>query len=160
VVISLQYADETLLFIENNFDSSRNIKWLLSVYEQLSGMIINFSKCDLVHINIPDEQINVLAQVFGCKVSSFLLKYLGVQLRKEDLQPIIDQILKMAGGWRGRLLSYVARIILIKSCLVCIPIYLLSVIKFPAWAIRAINSQMSHCLWDKYEGHNKYHLGN
>jgi hypothetical protein len=52
-IISLQYPDDTLLFLENNLNSSRNIKWLLSVYEQLSGMRINFSKCDLVPINIP-----------------------------------------------------------------------------------------------------------
>ena len=44
--------------------------------------------------------------------------------------------------------------------LASIPICLLSVIKFPKWAIKLINSQMSHCLWDNYEGHFKYHLAN
>lgn len=38
---------------------------------------------------------------------------------------------------------------------------MLSAIKFPAWAIQAINLQMAHCLWDKkYDGHKKYHLAN
>jgi hypothetical protein len=37
-VISLQYADDTLLFLENNLAVARNLKWLLSCFEQLSGM--------------------------------------------------------------------------------------------------------------------------
>ena len=36
--------------------------------------------------------------------------------------------------------------------------YLLSVIKFPKWAIRALNSQMSHFLWDDEEDKRKFHL--
>jgi hypothetical protein len=45
-------------------------------------------------------------------------------------------------GWKGRLLSYKTRLILLKACLASIPVYLLSIIKFPKWAIEAINSQM------------------
>jgi hypothetical protein len=37
-VVSLQYADDTLLFLENNLAVARNLKWLLSCFEQLSGM--------------------------------------------------------------------------------------------------------------------------
>jgi hypothetical protein len=38
------------------------------------------------------------------------LKYLGVplhytKLRKEDIQPFVDKLLKKAAGWRGRLLN-------------------------------------------------------
>jgi hypothetical protein len=164
-VISLQYADNTLLFLKNDTEAAMNLKWILSIFEQMSGMRINFEKCDLVPINVPEDQVNILSQIFGCKVSSLPITYLGVplhygKLRKEDLQPLIDKIIKRIGGWRGRLLSYAARITLIRSCLASIPIYLLSAIKFPKWAIRAINSQMAHCLWDNYEGHNKYHLAN
>jgi hypothetical protein len=76
------------------------------------------------------------------------------------LQPVVDKVIKKGGGWRGKLLSYKARIILIRACLASIPNYLLSVIKFPKWAISLINSQMAHVLWDDYEGHRKYHLAN
>jgi hypothetical protein len=128
-------------------------------------MRINFNKSDLIPVNVNSEECKVLAQVFGCKISEFPIKYLGVplhfgKLRKEDLQPIIDAIIKRIAGWRGRLLSHASRLVLIRSCLASIPIYLLSVIKFPKWAIRAINSQMAHCLWDNYDGHHKYHLAN
>jgi hypothetical protein len=44
--------------------------------------------------------------------------------------------------------------------LASIPNHLMSVIKFPKWAISLINSQMAHVLWDDYDGHRKYHLAN
>jgi hypothetical protein len=162
-ITSLQYADDTLLFLKNNVEASLNLKWILSIFEKMSGMRINFEKCDLVTINFPEEHANIHSQVFGCEKGKFPLKYLGVslhfsKLKKEDLQPVIDLILKRPAGWRGRLLSYAARITLIGSCLASIPVYLMSAIKFPSWAMRAINSQMAHCLWDNYEGHCKYHL--
>jgi hypothetical protein len=33
----LQYADDTILFIEHNLDQARNIKLLLSAFEKMSG---------------------------------------------------------------------------------------------------------------------------
>lgn len=49
---------------------------------------------------------------------------------------------------------------LIRACLASILVYLLSAIKSPTWAIKTLNSQMAHCLWDDYDGHRKYHLAN
>ena len=37
-IISLQYADDTLLFLDNNLDKARALKWMLSCFEQLSGL--------------------------------------------------------------------------------------------------------------------------
>ncbi|GJN16538.1 hypothetical protein PR202_gb03539 [Eleusine coracana subsp. coracana] len=61
-------------------------------------------------------------------------------------------------GWRGKLLSYAARVELIKSCLASIPVYLMSFIKLPKWAIEILNSHMAHCLWNNTENQHKYHL--
>jgi hypothetical protein len=80
------------------------------------------------------------------------------KLRKEDLQLVIDKIIKMIAGWKGRLLSYAGRLTLLKACLASIPIYLMSIIKFPKWAINMINSHMAHFLWNNSENKHKYHL--
>jgi hypothetical protein len=164
-IISMQYADDTLLFLESKMENIQNLKWLLSCFEQLSGMRINFHKCDLVPINVECEEAQLFSQTLSCKLGKFPMNYLGAplhykKLRKEDLQPVVDKVIKKGGGWRGKLLSYKAKIILIKACLASIPNYLMSVIKFPKWAITLINSQMAHVLWDDYEGHRKYHLAN
>jgi hypothetical protein len=92
---------------------------------------------------LPEEDSNLFAQVFCCPIGKFSFKYLGVpmhygNLRREDIQPVIDKIIKGISGWRGKLLSYRARLILLQTCIASIPLYLLSVIKFPKWAIKAL----------------------
>jgi hypothetical protein len=103
---------------------------------------------------------------FPVTLEFFLLStYLWIPLHYEklsraDIQPLMDKILKRIAGWRGKLLSYRGRIILIKTCLASIPIYLLSFFKFPKWALDLINTQMANCLWNDFEGHRKLHLAN
>jgi hypothetical protein len=82
------------------------------------------------------------------------------ELRKEDLQPFIDKIIKRIAGWKGRLLSYACRLTLLKACLASTPIYLLSIVKFPKQAIEMINSQMTRFPWNNNEDKHKYHLAN
>jgi hypothetical protein len=60
----------------------------------------------------------------------------------------------------GKLLNHARKLILIRTCLVSILVYLLSFLKFPRWATDLINSHMAKCFWDDYEGHRKLHLAN
>ena len=142
---------------------ARNLKWLLTCFEQMSGMRINYHKSDLLTINVEAEEANLFAQIFGCKIDDFPFTYLGVplhfsKLRKEDLQPIRDKIIKRIAGWMGKLLSYSAKLVLLQACIASIPMYLLSFLKFPKWAIEAIKSQMAHFFWDNVGDSHKYHL--
>jgi hypothetical protein len=98
-------------------------------------------------------------------VSSFSFKYLGVslhheKLRREDIQPIVDKILSRISGWKGRLLSYGVWFTLLKACLASIPVYLMSIIRFPKWAIEAINSQMAIFSRMTRKHNHKYYLAN
>jgi hypothetical protein len=61
-------------------------------------------------------------------------------IQQENLQPVLDKLLKMIAGCSGRLLAYSRRLVLIKSCLASTPVYLLSFFKFPKWAIKLIES--------------------
>jgi hypothetical protein len=137
-VISLQYADDTILFLESDIHMARILKWILTCFENLSGLRINYHKSDLMTINLSEACAKEFAQVFCCNLGSFPFKYLGVplhftKLRREDLQPIIDRIIKKISGWRGKLISYEGKLILIKTCLASIPTYLLLVLNFPKW---------------------------
>jgi hypothetical protein len=114
-IISMQYADDTLLFLTNDLSAAINLKWLLSCFEHMSGMIINFHKYDLIALNVEDEGVQNVAQTLSCALGKYPMKYLGVslhykKLRNEDLQPMIDKILKKAAGWRGRLLNHAAKL--------------------------------------------------
>jgi hypothetical protein len=43
----LQYADDTILFLEHDIDKAINMKLILCIFEQLSGLKINFHKREL-----------------------------------------------------------------------------------------------------------------
>ena len=43
----LQYADDTILFLEHDLEKAVNMKLILSIFEQLSGLKINFHKSEL-----------------------------------------------------------------------------------------------------------------
>jgi hypothetical protein len=43
----LQYTDDTILFMVHNIDQAWNIKLLLSAFEQMSGLKINFHKSEI-----------------------------------------------------------------------------------------------------------------
>jgi hypothetical protein len=106
-----------------------------------------------------------LAHLFSCPLGSFPIKYLGVllhydNLSREDIQPLVNKILKKISGWRGKLLSLAARAMLLKTCLASIPVYLLSFIKFPKWAIKILNTHMGNYLWNDLVENHKYHLAN
>jgi len=129
-------------------------------------MKINYDTSDLITLGMTEDEQNSFARLFCCKVGQFPFKYLEVplhyaKLRREDIQPVVDKILKWVAGWKVRLLSYGGKLTLLKSCLASIPIYLMSVIKFPKWAIESLNSQMAlfFLKWP-HEGRKKYHLAN
>jgi hypothetical protein len=126
-------------------------------FEQFSGTRVNFHKSEIITLNIDEAETKSIASFFNCPIGSFPLKYLGVPLHyeklfREELQPLVDKLLHSIAGWRGKLLSLAARALLIKMCLASIPIYLLSFIKFPKWAIKILNTHMSNCLWNDLEG--------
>jgi len=128
-------------------------------------IILDYAKCDLLTLGLDENENNNFARLFCCKIGSFPIKYLGVplhfsKLKREDIQPVVDKLIKRVAGWRGKLLSSAGKLTLLKSCLASIPIYLLYVIKFPKWAIESFNSQMGNFLWNDNEGKHKYHLSN
>jgi hypothetical protein len=163
-VLSLQYADDTLLFLKHNSTNASNLKWTMVCFEQLSGMKINYIKSDLMPMNLDENETMGYAKIFCCKVDSSPFKYLGVplhyeKLRRKDIQPVVDKILNRIPGWKGRLMSYGARLVLLRACLANIPIYLMSLIRFPKWAIES-NSHVANFFWDDTGDKHKYHLSN
>jgi hypothetical protein len=85
-VISLQYADDTILFSDTNYTHLRNLKSVLAIFEQISGMRINFHKSELVPLNLDPDETHDIAHIFSCPVGTFPIRYLGVPLHFEKLR--------------------------------------------------------------------------
>jgi hypothetical protein len=43
----LQYADDTIIFLDNDLEGAKNLKLLFTAFEQLSGLKINFNKSEI-----------------------------------------------------------------------------------------------------------------
>jgi hypothetical protein len=144
-VLSLQYAHDTLLFLDHDPSRIRSLKIVFMLFEKVSGMRINFSKSEFLTLNLGTVQIHEVSHILDCPIGQFPFKYLGVpihfeNLKRDDLQPMIDKLLKRVAGWRGRLLSHSSRLELIETYLASIHVYLLSFIKFSKWTIKLIES--------------------
>lgn len=50
-VAMLQYADDIIICLKDDIEVARNMKILLYMYEQMSGLKINFSKSEILLIN-------------------------------------------------------------------------------------------------------------
>ena len=134
---------------KENWDYAHNLKWILACFQALFGPKINFHKFDLLYINVDEFEIKYFSRIFCHKIGEFPLKYLGVllhfnKLRREDIQPIIDRIIKMISVRREKHLYCRGKLILLCTCVARIPSYLMSLIKFPKWALNVISSQMVH----------------
>jgi hypothetical protein len=102
-VISLQYADDTLLFLSHEGNLAKYLKWVMIYFEKLLGMRINYHKSELIPINLEEEETHDYAKIFYYKIGKFPFIYLGVPLhherpRREDIQSVVNKIMKRIAG--------------------------------------------------------------
>jgi hypothetical protein len=62
----LQYADDTIIFMEHDMEKARNLKLILAAFEQLSGLKINFHKSELFCFGEAQDAASSYAELFGC----------------------------------------------------------------------------------------------
>lgn len=127
----LQYADDTILFIEDDIKQAKNLKILLCVFEKLSDLKINFHKSELFCLGKAKARASDYMQIFGCKEGNFPFKYLGIpmnpnRIASKDWGHNEERIQKKLGSWKGKLLSAGGRLVLLNSILSSLPLFMLS----------------------------------
>ena len=131
----LQYVDDTILFLENDLQKAVNMKLILSIFEQLSGLKINFYKSELFCFGKAKEVQEEYQTIFGCEVGTLPFRYLGIpihyrKLLNKEWKMIEDRFEKKLGCWAGKMLSYGDRLVLINSVLTSLPMFLLSFFRY------------------------------
>jgi mannosylglycoprotein endo-beta-mannosidase len=132
----LQYGDDTIIFLEHDLEKALNIKLVLCIFEQLSGLKINFHKSEIYCFGNAKEVENDYKQIFGCESETLPFKYLGIlihfrKLKNGEWKPVEDQFEVKISSWIGKLLYYGDRLILINSILMSLPMFLLSFFEIP-----------------------------
>jgi hypothetical protein len=124
----LQYADDMILFMEHDIDKAINMKLILCLFEQLSGLKINFHKSELFCFGKAKDNQNNYKEIFGCAIGALSFKYLGIlihfrKLLIKERKVIEDRFEKKLASWIGKILSYGDRLILINSVLTSLPMF-------------------------------------
>ena len=81
----LQYADDTILFMEHDLEKALNLKLILSAFEQLSGLKINFHKSELFCFGEATDHLAEYTELFGCQQGQFPMSYLGIPIHYRRL---------------------------------------------------------------------------
>jgi hypothetical protein len=81
----LQYADDIIFFMEHNIDQARNIKLLLSAFEQMSGLKINFHKNIFFCFGQSKDEKRQYEQLFRCQIGSYPFHCLGIPMHYRKL---------------------------------------------------------------------------
>jgi hypothetical protein len=140
----LQYADDTILFMEHDLEKATNLKLILSAFEQLSGLKINFHKSELFCFGEAQDDASLYADLFGCGLGQFPISYLGIsihfrQLTIAEWKHVEERLQKRLSSWKGKLLSLGGRLVLINSVLTNMVLYMISFFQLPKGVLHRLD---------------------
>jgi hypothetical protein len=163
---ALQYADDTIIFVEAHPQNLKLITEIMDLFSQISGLQINRQKTSFYPIAIPEEHHEIIKSILKCNKRCLPMTYLGLPLSirkptKIVFQPLVEKVRKKLSAWKGRVLSKGGRLTLVKSTLSAIPIYHMQAFLLPKWLIIQLNSMISSFFWkgsDATKGNGLTHL--
>jgi hypothetical protein len=105
------------------------MKIVLCIFEQLSGLKINFNKSELYCFGREKDLETEHKVLFGCDIGSLPFRYLGIpihfrKLANGEWKPVEDRFEKKLSCWAGKMLSYGHHLTLINYVLTSLPMFL------------------------------------
>jgi hypothetical protein len=139
------------------------VKLLLTAFEQMSCLKINFHKSELFCYGLAKDLEMDYSCLFGCGISSFPLKYLGIPmthcgLQNSEWQCVIGRFEKRLAMWKGKLLSSGGRLVLINSVLSSLPIFMMSFFEVPIGVLKKLDAIFYRFYWKNGQFKKKYRL--
>ena len=120
VLSHLQSADVTLLLGVKSWENVCALRAILVLFENMSGLNVNYHKSMLVGINIAESWLQEAVSILSCKIGKIPFMYLGLPIggdarRLRFWDPVIERLKSRMSEWKSRNLSYGGRLILLKS---------------------------------------------
>jgi len=141
----LQYADDTILFMDHDIEKATNMKMLLCAFEQLSaGLKINFHKSEIFCFGQAKEMEQQYSQLFGCQSGKYPFRYLGIpmhfrKLSNADWRIVEEKFEKKLSSWKGKHMSVGGRLVLINSVLTSLAMFMLSFFEVPKGVLEKLD---------------------
>ena len=148
----LQFADDTLIIGDKSWLNVRSMQAVLLLFEQVSGLKVNFNKSLITRVNVSDSWLYEAAMVLNCRVGTLPFVYLGLPIggdsRKRDFwRLVLNSITSRLSNWKRKILLFGARLILLKSVLSSLLVYFLSFFTAPTGIISSIESLFKFFFW-------------
>jgi hypothetical protein len=141
----LQYVDDTIILLDHGLEQARNLKIMLSAFEQLSGLKINFHKSEMFYYGKANDWHFEYSQIFGCELGAMPFRYLGIpmhhkRLSNSDWKDILDKFQKRLSSWKSKLLYVGGRLMLLNSVLSSLPLFMFSFFDVPKEVLKKIET--------------------
>ena len=109
---------------------------LLSAFEKLYGLKINFHKSKLFCFGQAKESYEQYSNIFGCKIGEFPVRYLGIpmhdrNLNNNDWLTVEQRIEEKLSSWNGKHMSVGGRLVLINLVLSSLVMFMISFFEIP-----------------------------
>jgi mannosylglycoprotein endo-beta-mannosidase len=142
-----------MIFCKGNLRGLKSLKDLFNSYALESGQVINNSKSTIFSGSITQGRLSLIMQLFRFNIGSLPFLYLGVLIFKGKpkacyLQPIVDKIKLKLSAWKASLLSIAGRVQLVRSVILSMLTYSISIYSWPVSLLKEIEKCIRNFIWN------------
>jgi hypothetical protein len=122
--------------MEHDLEKATNLKLLMCAFEKLLDLKINYHKSEIFCYRQAREMEGQYTELFGCGLGEYPFRYLIFPMHHKKFSNaywkiIEDEFEKKLSSWKGNLLSYGGRLVLINSILSSLAMFMLSFYEVP-----------------------------
>ncbi|XP_026398972.1 uncharacterized protein LOC113294812 [Papaver somniferum] len=148
----LLFVDDILIFCRGNLQSLQNLKNMLGMYQRASGQYVSYAKSKFYYGGGTGSRAIAITNYMGMERATFPDKYLGIQLkpgivRHIHVRKVVEKIMDKLAGWKGKLLSFQARLVLIRSIISNYVLHSMAIYKWPCTVIKQVERAIRNFLW-------------
>ncbi|XP_026399735.1 uncharacterized protein LOC113295618 [Papaver somniferum] len=141
-----------VLIEDGNIKSLHNLVDVLGKYQTASGQTVCTQKSKIYYGGGSLSRQAYLADYLGMSLATFPDRYLGVQImpdtvRYHHISGVVEKIKAQLAGWKGFLLSFHDRIVLVKSVIASYSIHNMAIYKWPRKFIFQCERAISNFIW-------------
>ncbi|XP_026399726.1 uncharacterized protein LOC113295610 [Papaver somniferum] len=153
----LFFADDIMIFCKGNVKSVRNMVSLLEKYHRVSGQTVCRKKSKIYYDGGSLSRWRTIVDFLGMSLASFPDRYLGVQImpgavRYRHICTVIDKVKNQLVVWKGKMLSFQDRVVLVKTVIASYSIHNMAVYKWPLKFIQQCERVIRNFIWSGDSG--------